>query len=65
MLFEAGLAYKVAALEHPLDSEEFLCVLGALADAQVHEDSRVEVLTNGSAFYEAELAAKPARKAGV
>jgi cardiolipin synthase len=55
VLFEPGLEYHVRAPEHPLDSDEFLCLIGALADAQVHRDSRVDVLTNGSVFYEAQL----------
>jgi cardiolipin synthase len=47
----------VAPPPHPLESEEFLCLLGVLSDAQVLRDSRVEVLTDGPAFYEAELSA--------
>ncbi len=57
VLFEPGLEYKVHAPEHELGSEEFLCLLGALSDAQVHRDSRIEVLTNGDVFYEAQLEA--------
>jgi cardiolipin synthase len=57
VLFEPGLRYDVKASEHSLESEEFLCVLGALSDSQVHGDSHIEVLTNGDHFYEAELEA--------
>ena len=57
VLFEPGLAYNVAAPEAPVDSDAFLHQLGALADAQVHPDNRVEVLTDGEEFYAAELAA--------
>ncbi len=57
VLFEPGLEYKVKAPTHGLESEEFLCLMGALSDAQVHRDSEVEVLTNGEVFYEWELAA--------
>jgi len=57
VLFEPGLEYKATAPDVPLDSDAFLCVLGALADSQVHDYERVEVLTDGGAFYEAELAA--------
>jgi cardiolipin synthase len=57
VLFEPGLDYKVEPPAYPLESDEFLCLLGALADAPVHRDSRVEVLTNGAAFYEAQLEA--------
>src|SRR4051812_19909706 len=65
VLFERGLRYDVAAPEQPLDSDECLCLLGALCDAQVLRDSRLEVLTNGPVFYEAELAAIRAAKHSV
>src|SRR5581483_4683094 len=39
----------------PLDSEEFLQLLGALCDAQVHRCTRIEVLKDGDHFYPAEL----------
>src|SRR4051812_32590277 len=55
VLFEPGLGYEVKAPKPPLDSEEFRCLLGALADAQVRKDSRAQVLTNGEKFYEAQL----------
>jgi cardiolipin synthase A/B len=55
-LFEPGLAYKITAHDtEPLGSEDFLCVLEAITDAKVHRRGRVEVLTNGEVFYEAEL----------
>lgn len=55
-LFEPGLPYKInSAQSLPPDTPEFLRVLAALADAHVHSTNRVEVLTNGGAFYEAEL----------
>jgi cardiolipin synthase A/B len=57
-LFEPGLPYKVPhAPCEDLASDEFLRVLGALAGAQIHHGNRVEVLSNGEVFYEAELAA--------
>ncbi|MFP5261270.1 MAG: phospholipase D-like domain-containing protein [Blastocatellia bacterium] len=57
-LFEPGLRYKIRALPPgSLDSEDFVRMLGALTDAQVHSHNRIEVLTNGEAFYEAELEA--------
>jgi cardiolipin synthase len=57
-LFEPGLRYKIRAMSSvPLESEDFVRMLGALADAQVHLNNRIEVLTNGEAFYEAELEA--------
>jgi cardiolipin synthase len=57
VLFEPGLRYDVQETGHDLKSPEFLCLLGALCDAQVHGDSRIEVLTNADQFYPAELAA--------
>ncbi|HSV14405.1 MAG TPA: phospholipase D-like domain-containing protein, partial [Tepidisphaeraceae bacterium] len=51
--------------EHPLDSPEFIELLSALADAEQRDSSHVEVLTNGSAFYEAELAAIAAAKRSI
>lgn len=57
VLFEPILAYKVEAPEAPIDSEAFLHQLAALADAGVHPHNRVEVLTDGPQFYDAELAA--------
>jgi cardiolipin synthase len=40
-----------------LNSEEFARILGTLADSEAHRDTQVDVLTNGEAFYEAELQA--------
>ena len=57
VLFEPGLKYEVKAPPYPLDSNEFLRLLGALADAQVHDQSHVEVLTNGDVYFPAELEA--------
>jgi cardiolipin synthase len=57
-LFEPGLAYKIKEpVTEPLESEDFLCVLEAITDSRVHRHARVEVLTNGEVFYEAELEA--------
>jgi cardiolipin synthase len=65
-LFEPGLAYKISAPEtEPLESEEFLCVLEAITDSKIHRRGRVEVLTNGEVFYEAELDAIRAAKESV
>jgi cardiolipin synthase len=57
VLFEPGLRYDVQEARHSLDSPEFLCLLGALSDAQIHRQSRIEVLSSSDAFYEAELEA--------
>src|SRR6476469_2916371 len=40
-----------------IDSEEFARLLASLSDAETHRETRYEVLTNGGAFYESELAA--------
>lgn len=57
ILFEPGLAYAITPPPVPCDSDAFLCILGALADAETHDFSRIDVLTNGDTFYEAELTA--------
>ncbi|HYX52523.1 MAG TPA: phospholipase D-like domain-containing protein, partial [Candidatus Limnocylindrales bacterium] len=55
-LFEPALRYKIECFEAPpIDSDEFLCTLEALTDAQVNHHNTLEVLTNGEQFYEAEL----------
>ena len=57
-LFEPGLRYKIASPSPaPLESEDFLRMLGALANASLYDNNRVDVLTNGEVFYEAELEA--------
>jgi cardiolipin synthase len=65
-LFEPGLAYKISAsTTEPLESDDFLCVLEAITDSKIHRHGRVEVLTNGEVFYEAELEAIRAAKESV
>jgi cardiolipin synthase len=56
-LFEPGLEYKIGRLPESTESREFLLVLEALTDAKLHPNSKVEVLTNGHRFYEAQLQA--------
>src|ERR1044071_8490109 len=57
-LFEPGLRYRIRATRSlSPDSEDFVRMLGALADAQVHSHNEIEVLTNGEVYYEAELEA--------
>lgn len=58
-LFEPGLDYKITAEQQApsLDSPEFLRIVEALTDAKIHTHNRIEVLTNGEVYYEAELAA--------
>jgi cardiolipin synthase len=53
-LFEPSLRYKVSKpISAPLESETFLNVLAALADASIHRETRIEVLRNGDVFYDA------------
>ena len=57
-LFEPALPYRITrASTVPLDSKDFLRIIEALADSQVYPRTRVEVLTNGEVYYEAELEA--------
>ena len=57
-LFEPSLRYKIAVPPpYPLESKEFLQLLGAIADAKIHYNTSVEVLTNGETFYPAALEA--------
>jgi len=65
-LFEPGLPYRIA---NPpavgLGSREFVRMLGALTDAEVHRSTQIEVLPNGENYYEAELAAIAAARHSV
>lgn len=62
VLFEPGLRYAIKPRKVETGSDEFLHLLGALCDAQVHGRTRVEALENGQTFYPAELAAISAAK---
>jgi cardiolipin synthase len=56
--FEPSLDYRLADMEPPpLDSAEFLRTLAVLSDTEAHRDTRIDVLTDGPAFYAAELEA--------
>jgi cardiolipin synthase len=57
VLFEPGLSYRVAPPALPLDSSDFVRLVAAVSDSEVHQADEIEVLTNGSSFYAAELAA--------
>jgi hypothetical protein len=52
--FEPGLRYKVWNPPAP-SSPEFLNMLQALLSACTYRSSRVDVVTNGNAFYTSEL----------
>ena len=57
-LFDPGLRYKIDHAElQDMDRREFLHSLEVVTDAQLSRDARLEVLTNGEQYYEAELAA--------
>ncbi|HEX7175604.1 MAG TPA: phospholipase D-like domain-containing protein [Pyrinomonadaceae bacterium] len=57
-LFEPGLDYKISSpYAAPLDSPDFLRMLESITDSRVGDCTRVEVLTNGEVYYEAELQA--------
>jgi cardiolipin synthase len=56
--FEPDLEYKVTSPPLcPIDSPEFLRLMEFLTDAKMHRGTRVEVLTNGSTYFDAELEA--------
>src|SRR5438067_477143 len=56
--FHPGLEYRITGGPGvPIDSPEFARLVALLADSESHVDTRVEVLTDGVCFYEAELAA--------
>ena len=56
--FHPGLAYRTTCTPStPLDSREFTRLVALVSDSETHPDARLEVLTNGDCFYEAELAA--------
>jgi cardiolipin synthase len=62
VLFERGIDYRVRVPPIDLASDQYLCLLAALSDAQIHRNSRIEVLTNGREFYPAMLEAIRAAK---
>ena len=65
-LFEPGLDYKISAEpKEPIESDQFLCILEAITDAKINYQNRIEVLTNGEVYYEAELEAIRAARSSV
>jgi cardiolipin synthase len=57
-LFEPSLRYRVSKPpSSPLDSDMFERILATLADSNLHKASKIEVLTNGESYYEAQLEA--------
>ena len=65
-LFEPELPYRLSRrLDAEIDSPEFVRLLAVIGDSQAYRGTRVEVLTNGEAFYEAELEAIRAAQTSV
>lgn len=65
-LFNPGLHYRISATNScDNTSDDFMETLEALTDAKVHSATDLVVLTNGSCFYEEELAAISAAKHSV
>lgn len=53
-----GIAYEIPSpADGEVDSPEFMGMLESLADAKINPRTKIEVLTNGENFYEAELEA--------
>src|SRR3712207_349192 len=65
ILFEPGLEYRFKPFSSDLASDDFVRMLGALADAETHQYSKVHVLTDGDQFYEAELEAIRGAKSSI
>jgi cardiolipin synthase len=56
-LFEPGLAYRISKRPKiPAASEDCIPVLEALSGSPTYKKNKIEVLTNGEVYYEAELA---------
>src|SRR5579885_1524996 len=56
-LFRPDVPYRVTGPLPAPDSPDFERLLTTLTDSGLHRGNRVEVLTNGSSFYESELKA--------
>lgn len=65
VLFEPGLGYHLTASLPAPDSGEFRRILSAITDSEVHDAETIDVLTDGEAFYDAELAAIRAARASI
>ncbi|HSE42387.1 MAG TPA: phospholipase D-like domain-containing protein [Acidobacteriota bacterium] len=56
-LFEPGLEYRISKRPKiPSASDDCIPVLEALSSSPTYKQNKIEVLTNGEAYYEAELA---------
>jgi cardiolipin synthase len=65
-LFEPALPYRLVRRPNlPLDSPDFQRLLSALAGGPFHPQNKVEVLTNGEVYYEAELEAVRAARRSI
>lgn len=54
-LFGPTVQYQIKRAEPPEDTKRLCHTLEVLCDSQVYDNSRIEVLTNGTVFYDAEL----------
>lgn len=54
LLFTPGINYQVRA-RVPIDAPDFLHTLESTCQAAVHDGNRIDVLTDGAAFYPAML----------
>lgn len=64
-LFGPTLRYQIRKTDPPGDPERLCLTLEVLCDSRMHGDCKIEVLTNGSAFYERELEAIAAARRSV
>ncbi len=65
-LFGPDLPYRIKKPpDFPIDSDYFCSLLGVLTQSELLSGNKVEVLTNGPCFYEAELAAIAAARKSV
>lgn len=65
LLFEPGLAYRIDGDLPPCDSHASRGLVAALVDSPVMPATEVEVLTNGQAFYPAQLRAIEAARRSI
>jgi cardiolipin synthase len=64
--FGRGLSYQIRdPIRIPIDSPEFCSLLAFVTEAKLLHGNKIEVLTNGPCFYEAELAAIAAARTSV
>ena len=65
VLFEPGLPYRVVDFDNGVNAQNLPGLLAVLTDSDVHQADTIEILSNGDAFYTAELAAIQASRISV